>query len=579
MHDVKKPGAQGIVRFLYNNNPFYLISAAVILYGFRVSFEEASFAANPWILASLFTGYTILLAVTAWVIVRFGKVWDDARSIFMVLLLLFMALSGSIDGLFMSNPTTAISLAGAGFLFAVTITELLTWSLGIRFRALFRLPLYAMLATSFFYPYLFKIHETQWPELDSRFIILLFPFVVSLTMLSLIPAIRRTKRYAVRNGTPWRWPLYPYSVFVLAVVGLIFRAIMLGLSFDPSEANGILGTWIFVPVFLSITWLLFEIGTVERDKDLQFLSMMLMPLSMALAVAWPLWSNTTFYDQISTDVGSPVWLTLLAVGGMYVVAWLKNAQHSETFLALALLAAALLQPNGALASDLASVQVWPCLILAVGCVASWERIRQSHRWFWACCFLSIPFTTMLMPRLVAFVQPHASMVGIETPTAINFIMLCSCVIACIFRDQFAKQVKVILSMVLPSAALMAAGASLFRSDQIVFAAAYCVLLAATGLIVFVLAKSRIHLSAALISMGASLVAVAPLLELNVGDQNFRLARFMAVGLVCFLIGLLVSAIKAGWTSKANDGIEMLTLEFRDAFPSYQETVAAERVSG
>ena len=184
-----------------------------------------------------------------------------------------------------------------------------------------------------------------------------------------------------------------------------------------------------------------------------------------------------------------------------------------------------------------------------------------------------------MPKLVDFVQPHASIVGIETPTAINFIILSSCVIACIFRDQFAKQVKVILSMVLPSAALMAAGASLFRSDQIVFAVAYCVLLAATGLIVFVLAKSRLHLSAALISVGASLVAAAPLLEFNVGDQNFRLARFMAVGLVCFLIGLLVSAIKAGWTSKANDGIELLTLEFREAFPSYQETVAAERISG
>ena len=194
MREVKGPA---FVKFLYNQNPFYLISAAVILYGFRTATQEATFASNPWFLASLFAGYTTLLALTAWLIVRFGRVWDDARSIFLVLLLLFMALSASFDGLFATNPTTAIALAAAGFTFAVVIREALVWSLGIRFRALFRGPLYAMLAISFFYPFQFSLQESIRPDLDSRFVILLFPFLVSATILSLIPAIRKTKNYVI----------------------------------------------------------------------------------------------------------------------------------------------------------------------------------------------------------------------------------------------------------------------------------------------------------------------------------------------------------------------------------------------
>jgi len=70
-----------------------------------------------------------------------------------------------------------------------------------------------------------------------------------------------------------------------------------------------------------------------------------------------------------------------------------------------------------------------------------------------------------------------------------------------------------------------------------------------------------------------------MLEFSVGDQNARLARFIAVGLACFLMGLLVSAIKAGWTNKANDGFEVLALEFRDAFPIREEAVSPEHASG
>ena len=571
--DVKGPG---FVKFLYNQNPFYLISAAVILYGFRMATEEARFATNPWFLASIFAGYTTLLAITAWFIVRFGKVWDDARSIFMVLLLLFMALSASIDGLFLSDPVTAITFAGVGFAFAVFVTESLVLSLGIRFRTLFRLPLYGMLATSFFFPYLFTLQQAHWPELDSRFIILLFPFVVSATILSLIPSIRRTKKYAAKNGTPWHWPLYPYSIFALAIIGLIGRTIMMGLSFDPTPANGMLGTWLFVPIFLSLTWLLFEIGAAEKNKDLQLLSMVLMPGAMVLAFAWPFFSNVDFYFGIADQIGNPVWLTLLVVVGMYFVAWLDNIEHSGTFLTLALFAAAMLRPDGDLIEDFSSIQSWPCLILAVWSVSSIDRMKRGSCWFLTSCGISIPIANTLTPRLADSFEPLSSLGGHEATVAANLLLVFSCLIVCIHRGMFAKRLKIVLAMMLPVVAVLAAVGSILRPDQAAIAFVYGCSLGVASVLVALLVKSRLHLSSAAISIGASLFAASPLLEFSVGGDNFRLARFMGAGLACFLIGLLVSAIKAGWTRKFTSGIGKLKLEFRAAFPlqEHQEQIVS-----
>ena len=78
-----------LVRVLYTHNPFYLISACLFAYGlklmFRVGdssvlFNQGSVAyMQPWNLMASLAAVTILMAVTAVLIVRLGKVWEDAR--------------------------------------------------------------------------------------------------------------------------------------------------------------------------------------------------------------------------------------------------------------------------------------------------------------------------------------------------------------------------------------------------------------------------------------------------------------------------------------------------------------------
>ena len=93
--DSKLPGP---LRFLYNHNPFYLISTCLVLYGLQAAFHpKPGELIDPWMLLAALSGYTLLSAITAFLIVRFGKVWEDARSLLLILLFLFLALSVSFD--------------------------------------------------------------------------------------------------------------------------------------------------------------------------------------------------------------------------------------------------------------------------------------------------------------------------------------------------------------------------------------------------------------------------------------------------------------------------------------------------
>src|SRR5438046_5002546 len=95
----------GILRTLYTNNPFYLISAGLMLYGLHVSFRPADGQLiNPWALMASLCGYAVVLAGTAYLIIRAGKVWEDARSIVLVLLLIVIAVSVSFDEMINTSP-------------------------------------------------------------------------------------------------------------------------------------------------------------------------------------------------------------------------------------------------------------------------------------------------------------------------------------------------------------------------------------------------------------------------------------------------------------------------------------------
>lgn len=67
-----------LVRWLYTHNPFYAISAALMLYAVRAGYGELEIGSiNCWVMMGILAAYTLLLAGVGVCIVRLGRVWEE----------------------------------------------------------------------------------------------------------------------------------------------------------------------------------------------------------------------------------------------------------------------------------------------------------------------------------------------------------------------------------------------------------------------------------------------------------------------------------------------------------------------
>jgi len=194
--------ARGFVRFLYSKNPFYVVSAGLMLWGLYRSFDTVGAAARADGLMLWLTGYTVLLAAAAVFLVRVGKVWDDVRTILLVVVLMFLAISVTFDKTLGTEPELGMRYYLAGFAVAVLLSEGILWGLPLRLPVLFRLPYYLILAIFFLYPVAVSmLGRMDTPAL--RWSVFGFSPLTGLGFLTLLPAIRRGPRY-VRDTCPAR---------------------------------------------------------------------------------------------------------------------------------------------------------------------------------------------------------------------------------------------------------------------------------------------------------------------------------------------------------------------------------------
>lgn len=361
-----------VLRLLYTHNPFYLLSTCFVLYAVKRAFAPGvTEYLNPWALMAALTGFTFLAAVTAWVVVRFGKVWEDARSIVLVLVLMFLAISVSFDELLNLHSTEAISLLAFGFGFSVLVTETILRSLCIRLPATYRLPFYLMLALFFAYPAFVSPEVTGLTESQIRWRIASFPTAAACVALLLIVAVRRGAEFINENGTPWRWPWYPWTVFVFLGAAVCARSYSLSISFD--EATGpvtamysAFGGYFLIPFLLAALVLLLEIGIVENKPRLRngvliaaaFLPLLAIPLRTADPV------HATFLAEFMATLGSPIYLTILGLLAFYFVAWCRGLRWAEVGVTAMLLSLTVVGPLTLGEATLTAPQWWPVLTLA-----------------------------------------------------------------------------------------------------------------------------------------------------------------------------------------------------------------------
>jgi hypothetical protein len=434
------PRRPGFVRFLYTSNPFYLISAGLVFVGLRVSFDTDDQAFNAAGLAISLATYTALLAVTAGLIIRLGNVWDDARSLLLVVVLMLLALSITFDDVLAIDWTTGAWCAAGGLLFAGVTSEVLLRSIRLNLPWLFRGPYYLLLTLFFLYPVGLGHLRSQPSNSWFPWALLAFSILAAVALLSLWPAARRGAAYTLGNGSPWPWPLYPWSLFVVLIVGVLGRSYYLSISFDNSPGwNHVFDYYFLVPILIAVALVVLEIGRTAGSRITQQVAVW-MPAGLlvlaALHRADP--AAQVFADTFTDTVGgSPLFVTLWLAIVVQGCAALRRTYQASTAatISVALLSIIHFDSETLGRQLLHTPLAWPILVAAIiqSGLGLWKR-NSAHVFLGVCCAL---MAALIEFRATALVAQY----GIVPLNLVLALLASMLLVGAVFSDGFAHWLR------------------------------------------------------------------------------------------------------------------------------------------
>lgn len=529
-----------VLRSLYTNNPFYLVSAGLILYGVHVSFRpEPGQLINPWALMGLLSGYAIILAATAYLIIRWGKVWEDARSIVLVLLLIIVAISVSFDEMINTSPAQGYGLLLFGLGFATAISEALFRGLAVRLPYLFRAPYYAILTLFFVYPLFVSQEVTGLPRATVDLRIYLFSSVAGAAFLTLIPAIRRGAHLVGDNGTPWRWPWFPWTAFAFLAVGIVLRAYGLSLAFSPDDGmESTFGVYYLVPFFLALLVLVLEIGIVEKRETMVNIATWAAPVLVLLSIPMDEGSAPyrDFLELLTDSAASPLYLSVIGLLVFYVYAWIHGVRQAEWGMALALLLACFIGRRTISPRNFDALHWWPLATLAG--LEAWQAMihRSSVRSFVAATCLLAGLSIGLKGTM--FTAYNGAL-------PLHLDVAAALAIGLVFHDAFALALRRTCAVLLPLACLIAVDSEQVRILSEAVRLSYLLALTSLAIAYWRLVGDRWFLFAGAVNAACSFLTAAGSLHgtwsRSVGARGFAP---LVWGTLTFGLAVLISARKA-----------------------------------
>jgi hypothetical protein len=354
---------------LYSSNPFYILSADLVFVGLRLSFGAGRSPAQAWALLAGLASYTLLLATTACVLIRLGKLWDDLRSLLVLVVIMFLAIAMNWDDSMAADPSRGAMGYLGGFLFAILVTESVLRTIQLRLPGWYRFAYYLILVVVFLYPIALTplLGDPDRPALQWA----LFGFspAAALAVVTLAPAARRGAAAVAKNGSPWRWPLYPWSLFFVMVIGLGVRAYSLCISFHYVEGSRtIFGPYFLVPIGLAVSLVWLEIGLSSRRREVIFAACAL-PLLLAFVAAFGHRDDQVYRDFLAvfsrTLGGSPLFLSVTGSVLFLGYAIARGAIPAGELLAVNLLALAVVGPRSFDLDQLIAPRALPLLASGV----------------------------------------------------------------------------------------------------------------------------------------------------------------------------------------------------------------------
>lgn len=533
-------------KFLYTHNPFYLISAGSVLFGLRTAFESSNVQANnAWLLAESLAGYTILLAITAILIVRLGRVWDDARTIALLVILMLVAISASFDSLCFYLPALAVRVLMCGWLFSILVMELLIRGLRVHMPILYRFPLYLQLGLFYIFPLLLgdsAWSDTVWSSsVPDPWRVASYASVAGVLVLTLIPAVRKGKSLFADNGSPWLWPWYPWSAFFFLAVGVCGRAYLLTLSFQTDTGmQSTFGAYYLIPFGFAVLILIAEIAITEGKSLLQKW-LVIAPSILVVISAWPGSSqvSTTFLNEVTRQTGSPLWLTAVACIAYSLYLRSRGILFATRGLAFFLVAMIFISPNTQQLRDMEVQNWWPLAMLSAQQFA--HAIRR---------FASIPMMTAwtAMTGAMTIAWEHTEFTAHHGIYPIHVILLGFIVCSMLFSDDLARLLRKNLPIALLGLAIIAALAGLRPNQPRFEIAGYLAMICCVLLLMWIFSQLRVSKWATFgcASLLTTFVLITSIAEIQ-WQLPMRAVQALALGAGTFIAGSLISAVKGGLT--------------------------------
>ncbi len=360
-------------------NPFYLISGACFIHSlkFATGGEAGPLSLYPRLI--LIGCYLLTMVITALVLVRRYKLWDDTRSLLLIVLLLFCELNLGFDELLATQfARGAIGDCGA-LLTIVLISELLFRGLPLKFPGIYRVPYYLLWSAISLWPIASQAAGATFNLDAARWTIAAFSPLCAMLLLTLIPAARVGRSGIEPSGTPWPWPLHPWTVFFFLILAVVFRLNALCVSFDSATDFGavqayallnIFSPWLLIPLLLAISQLVLERALVKQAIAGQSLAclMALMCIPLGLSAGSGNEVSMTFVNDVTHTLGSPAWLALMGCLAFHVLALARGARPAFAGLLTSLTIASFVSPQTVAfdqMGEFTSIGLWIAAALAI----------------------------------------------------------------------------------------------------------------------------------------------------------------------------------------------------------------------
>jgi hypothetical protein len=533
--------ARGLVRFLYSSNPFYILSADLVFVGLRLSFGAGGPASRTVALLVGLGGYTLLLATTACVLIRLGDLWDDLRSLLLLIVMILMAIAMSGDDVMAADPGKGAVVCLGGFLFAAVVTEAVLRVIRLRLPGWYRTAYYLIMALVFLYPLALAPFLTKPDSPSLQWALFGFSPLAGLALTALVPAARAGRPHIARNGSPWRWPLYPWSLFVVMALGLAIRCSTLCVSFHfVGGHDTIFGPYFLVPIGLAVSLVWLEIGIASGGRRVMFAASSA-PLALVLLAMTGHRYDAVYQHFLglfmTTLGGSPAFVSLIAATLFFVYAVARGVPLAWELLSAGLLALTVVGPRTVDVFETVSPRWLPLLAAgqALG-FAAW-RHRDSRRATIAAGFL-VAGITLGWP--VFF--PHADRAVIS----IHLILVAFLIIGAVFDDRLAGTMRACGALLLLTLGFVSAigYAQVSGSLPVVLAPYYPALLAGVACGYGFLVRDRTYLDGAVVSLAVWLgwSGWRGYAQLRKGVAGLD---HIVLGLVFFSLAMAISLRKAG----------------------------------